>query len=353
MRTLVLAGLALLVTQAVGQDPHPAGPASNQSARSLPPYRLINVLAVALPFFGQAPASIHTTAALFREAVIAPYQEAFRVSPGAMDEQTLEDFFRSDKNLESYMRNLSSHQLEMRKLSDEFPTLLDACLSRLHRQLPRLSGDVVIYLVPAPQDTVGGCVRPIGLRNVVVFGSEVIAHRRTSSLRFDVFVDHELFHLYHIQVNSEMRSALGGYFMRDSTTAPPKLYEMMLLEGLAVYASQVLNPHATMNEAWVSKDPISDVETRLQQLSELALKELNSTNKKVIDDMVFSGNKQRGIPSGTGYYLGMLVAKRLASHYRLEDLANLQGEVLRDAVERELRQIGTHVRPGPIDGHGN
>lgn len=339
MKTLVLAGLALLVTQAVGQ--HPSGPISNRRARSLPPFQLINVLAVALPFFDQAPASIHRTAALFRKAVLAPYQEAFRVSPGAIDEQSLENFFRSDKNLESYIRNFGSDHLEMRRLSDEFSILLDACWSRLHRQLPRLSGDVVIYLIPAPQDTVGGCVRTIGLRNVVVFGSEVIAHRRTSPLRFDVFVDHELFHLYHIQVNPEMRSAIAGYFMRNSATAPPKLYEMMWLEGLAVYASQVLNPHATMNEAWVSKDPISDVEARLQQLSELALKELNSTDKKVIDDMVFAGNKRRGIPSGTGYYLGMLVAKRLASHYRLEDLANLQGDVLRDTVERELRQIGS------------
>jgi len=101
----------------------------------------------------------------------------------------------------------------------------------------------------------------------------------------------------------------------------------------------MLNPHATINEAWVSKDPITDVKARLQQLSALALEELDSTDKEMIRDLVFDGGKARGIPTGTGYYLGMLVAKRLASHHRLEELADLQGGVLRDAVRSELNQI--------------
>jgi len=338
----MLATLVLFVTWSAGQNIDLASPASEQSVRPPPPYRLIDLLHASLRFFGPAQISVGRKVDLFRKSIIHPHQEAFRVAPGATDEQTLEDFFRSDKNLDSYLQNSVSHEQEMRKLSDQFPTLLSACWSRLHSRLPCLKGDVTIYLVPAPLNTVGGCVRPVGQRDVVVFGSEVMAHRRTSPLRFDVFVDHELFHVYHIQVNPEMRSATAGYFMADRTTPPPKLYEMMWLEGLAVYASQVLNPHATMKEAWVSSDPITDVEARLQQLSALALKELDSTDKQVIRDLVFEGNKAKGIPNGTGYYLGMLVAKRLASHYRLEDLANLQGGVLRDAVKSELNQIVTH-----------
>jgi hypothetical protein len=339
MRPLALAALVLLVTRTVGQNIHPANPAFAQSLRPSPPYRLIDLLQASLHFFDPAQISVERKVDLFRKSIIDPHQEAFRVAPGATDEQTLEDFFRSDKNLESYLQNSLSSEPEMRKLSDEFPTLLYACWSRLHSRLPRLNGDVTIYLVPAPLDTVGGCVRPVGPRNVVVFGSEVLAHRRTSPLRFDVFVTHELFHLYHIQANPEMRTASAGYFMGDSTTPPPKLYQMMWLEGLAVYASQVLNPHATMKEAWVSSDPLSEVKARLRPLSISALKELDSTDKRVIHDFVFGGNKERGIPNGTGYYLGMLAAKRLATRYRLEDLANLQGSVLRDAIERELNQV--------------
>jgi hypothetical protein len=77
-------------------------------------------------------------------------------------------------------------------------------------------------------------------------------------------------------------------------------------------------------------------------LSALALKELDSTDKEMIRDLVFDGNEARGIPSGTGYHIGMLVAKRLASHYRLEDLADLKGGALRDAVKSELNQIATY-----------
>jgi hypothetical protein len=77
-------------------------------------------------------------------------------------------------------------------------------------------------------------------------------------------------------------------------------------------------------------------------LSALALKELDSTDKEMVRDLVFDGNKARGVPSRTGYYLGMLVAKRLASHCRLEDLADLQGDALRDAVKSELNRIATY-----------
>ena len=338
MRTVTFAVLALLITPAVER----AGLTSEQNARSSAPYQSINLLRVSLLLFAPARANVHRTASQFRKSIIDPYQEIFRVAPGSTNEQTLEDFFRSDENLETYIQSSSSHELAMRKLSDEFPTLLSACWSRLHRRLPRLHGDVTIFLLPAPLDTVGGCVRPVARRNVVVFGSEVIAHRLESRLRFDVFVSHELFHLYHLQVNPETRNVTSGYFMHDMNPPPPKLYQLMWLEGLAVHASQILNPHATMNEAWVSKDPITEVEARVQQLSALALEELDSTDKEMIRNLVFDGNETRGIPSGTGYYVGMLVAKHLASHYRLENLADLKGGALRDAVKGELSQIATY-----------
>jgi hypothetical protein len=345
MRPAVLAAVALLVTRVLGRDTYPADDAvSEQRARLSPPYRLINLLQTSLQFFGQASISADKQADLFRKSVIDPYQEAFRVAPGSTDEQTLADFFRNDDNLKVYLHEAAVHEPEMRKLSDEFPTLLSGCWSQLHSRLPRLKGDVTIYLVPAPLDTVGGCVRPVGARDVVVFGSEVMARRRTSLLRFNVFADHELFHLYHIKVNPEMRSATAGYFTGERAAPGAKLYQMMWLEGLAVYTSQVLNPHATINEAWVSSDPPGEVEARLQQLRTLALKELDSTDKGLIRDLVFSGNKERGIPNGTGYYLGMVVAKRLASRYRLEELADLRGGVLREAIENELNQLATaHV----------
>jgi hypothetical protein len=192
---------------------------------------LVNLLHASLFLFDQAPASVHRRADLFRRSIIDSHREAFRVAPGGTNEQTLEEFFRTDENLETYIQRFSSHELEMRKLSDDFPNLLSACWCRLHRQLPRLSSDATIYLVPAPSDTVGGCVRPVGRRNVVVFGSEVIAHGLESRLRFDVFVSHELFHLYHFQVNPEMRSVTAGYFIHDTSLPPPKVYQLMWLEG--------------------------------------------------------------------------------------------------------------------------
>jgi hypothetical protein len=143
MRPLALATFVLL-----GQNIQPANPALEQSVRPSPPYRLIDLLHASLHFFGPAQISVDRKVDLFRRSVIDPHQEAFRVAPGGTDEQTLEDFFRNDKNLESYLQNSVSHELEMRKLPDEFPTLLCACWSRLHSRLPRLNGDVTIYSSP-------------------------------------------------------------------------------------------------------------------------------------------------------------------------------------------------------------
>ena len=84
-----------------------------QHARSLVLYRLIDLLHVWLRSSGQAPANVHGTADLFRKSVIDPHEEAFRVAPGGTEEQTLEEFFRSDKNLETYIRSSAAQELRL------------------------------------------------------------------------------------------------------------------------------------------------------------------------------------------------------------------------------------------------
>jgi hypothetical protein len=196
-----------------------------------------------------------------------------------------------------------------------------------------------VFLLPAPRSIVGGSVRPLGDKDAVILGTEEIGVAMKSKTGFDVLVQHELTHLYHQQVNREMREMVEQVYMPPFPQGRAKLYQVMWLEGLAVYTSKHLNPTAPDKEVLVSNTLAADVKSRWPRLGAEVRKYLDSTKKADIDAFHFAPDVRRPVPRRTGYYVGMLVARQLAKKYTFPEMCRLSGPTLRAEIEQTLLQL--------------
>jgi hypothetical protein len=196
----------------------------------------------------------------------------------------------------------------------------------------------VVYLLPASRSTVGGAVRPLGPdRGAVLFGSNQMIGSLASSVSISTLIHHELTHCCHIQSNPEIRQATASFFHR--TPGPPvKLYQMMWLEGLAGYVSKTLNPFAPSADVLSDANLPANVAAHWTRVISGMLENWDSTDIDLIDAYVGSGDA-RNIPSRSAYYVGMLVAARLAEHLSLPALAVLEGAKLRDQLATATQAI--------------
>jgi hypothetical protein len=266
----------------------------------------------------------------FRTMVIDPQREVFR----SVAAQRL-----GDKSLESMIRVLKRQSDQLERVDAEFPERFDKAWRGFAEHAPDLKAGALVFLLPAPRSAVGGSVRPLGEKDAVILGSEEIALAMKSKTGFDVLVQHELTHLYHQQVNPEMRQMVAEVYMPPFAEGRAKLYQVMWLEGLAVYTSKLLNPTAPDREVLVSDSLATAVKARWPRLGAELRKHLDSTKKADIDAFHFTPDRARSIPPRTGYYVGMLVARQLAKKYTFPQLARLAGPQLRTEIEQALLEL--------------
>jgi hypothetical protein len=267
---------------------------------------------------------------LFRAEVIEPNQDVFSAVAGRS---------LGDSSLKAMIRALAPKSEQMRRVEAEFPDRLARAWQRFAEHAPDLKPSATVFLLPAPRFALGGSVRPLGERDAVVFGTEEIALTLESTTGFEVLVHHEMTHLYHIQVNPEMRQMTAEVYMPPYALNKAKLYQVVWLEGLAVYWSKVLNPRAPDKEVLVSGNLAERVVAGWPRIASDLRQQLDSSRKEDIDAYMFGGNTHGRFPHRTGYYVGMLIAERLAKRYSFAQLCRLSGPRLRSEVEEALRDL--------------
>jgi hypothetical protein len=267
---------------------------------------------------------------LFRAEVIDPNKEVFSAVAGRS---------LKDGSVSRMVRSLAGKAEQLHRVDAEFPDRLDKAWQRFAAKSPDLRPGATVFLLPAPRADVGGAVRPLGERDAVVFGAEEIALTLGSKTGFDVLTHHEMTHLYHIQVNPEMRRMTAEVYMPPYAPGSAKLYQVVWLEGLAVYWSKVLNPSAPDKEVLVSATLAENVRAKWPRVGTDLRQHLDSSKKEDIDAFMFGGNTGGRFPSRTGYYVGMLVAEQLAKKYPFPKLCRLAGPELRAEMDGALREL--------------
>jgi hypothetical protein len=178
-----------------------------------------------------------------------------------------------------------------------------------------------------------GAGRAVDGRPALVIGISSI-EQELPRLSLPVLFNHEFFHRYHFEV--------AGF--SDDPGGNQEIWRTLWAEGLATYVSKMLTPDATTADALLS----AHLEQRARPLERRLARELLSGMDRIdgelFEEFFTSGPEagRHGFPNRTGYYVGYLVATRLAEHHRLSELAHLKGDVLHQEIAASLRELAAY-----------
>lgn len=226
---------------------------------------------------------------------------------------------------EDYLEQLRNFEVGLAAANEDFLTAF-----------PDFRQSTPIWLVHSLGEMDGG-VRTVKGDAHLIFGADVMAATQTAA-SLPVFFEHELFHVHHQAAFSSCAEIWCGIWR----------------EGLAVYVSQQLNPHASLADlslnfyAVVGPDGVPklgeglaaaverDIGRAWAQLEEV----LDSTDQTMRLDMFqYSPAAQTGLPPRRGYYLGFLVASEVSHGRTLQELAGMTAEEVRPLVRQAVATL--------------
>ena len=231
----------------------------------------------------------------------------------------------SADNVANWLKNFDSLAESVRALSLKIP-------ETIHAQLPRFQANLRdfdinagrIYFLPS-LFWFDGHLQPWRGIFPLFIGVDGIVQYHGTGADLTVFINHELFHVYHAQRNPAM--------LLDPN---PPIFVELWIEGLAVYASQLMSPSA--ERVHVLLDDLILAAAKPGTLTYAAaelLKCLDSKSSK--DDQRFFLTGYVGdLPARTGYLVGLTIAERIGRSMSLIAMAKLDQSAVRDLVAREL-----------------
>src|SRR3984957_19094632 len=168
---------------------------------------------------------------------------------------------------------------------------------------------------------------------MLLLGLDGLAKFHGADVRLPVILSHELFHIYHFQVNPLPRDV-------DQI----ELYRLIWQEGLATYVSQVLNPDASLADVLLDPRLAEEGPQFVPMLAHDLLAQLQSRDDATTAQYLAY---QRGgwIPARMGYLIGYQIARRTAATHQLTELARLRGHALLNLVREEMQALADGEAP--------
>jgi hypothetical protein len=142
-----------------------------------------------------------------------------------------------------------------------------------------------------------------------------------------VIFSHELFHLYHFQIN-------------PPPTNPDQLplYRLIWQEGLACYVSGVLNPAAPLRDILFDPRLAAEGPKFVKSVACKLLKDLESTDDTETAEYL-TYRAIGATPPRMGYLIGYQIVAELATKHSLVELAHLRDPEMRFTMRREVRLL--------------
>jgi uncharacterized protein YjaZ len=176
-------------------------------------------------------------------------------------------------------------------------------------------------------------------RWVIGIGS---VERELPQLSLPVFLTHEFFHCYHFQA--------AGF--SDDPGAGQQIWRAMWAEGLATYVSRALVPGTSTAQALLSGNLEVQARPLVPQMAAELFGGMDRIDPGLYNEYFTGGSDagRHGLPQRAGYYVGYLVAQRLAERHTINRLAHLQGSSLHEEIAstpQEMAALGAVARdPG-------
>jgi hypothetical protein len=291
--------------------------------------QIVNIMPAFWEFEGKSKdlASPADQAALFRKLVLQPH----------MDIYSMDEFAKNltDEGIEKYLGKVAPYLDTMRTVSGQIGDQVPAAQASFMHAFPDFKPDISVAFMPSLRHFDGQTTQLKDGRTVILFGVDAIAEFHGENADLPVLFSHELFHVYHAQVNPDLFPPnVGG--PREAENVP--LYEAVWIEGLATYVSGALNPQAPVQDLLLNKKLYDEGMPALPVIASRILAKFDSTTDP--DNAAFlQGGVKSDIPPRSGYLAGYLMAKDLSGKYSLAELAHLTGPALRTAIHDELTRM--------------
>lgn len=212
-----------------------------------------------------------------------------------------------------YLRKARTFKAQLAHYVDEFQA-----------RFPDYRYDGEIWLLHSLGEMDGG-PRDFAGRQYLIFGADGLARYHADS-DDGAFFHHELFHTY-------QQAAV-----RDCSE---RVWSSLWNEGLAVYVSQQMHPHATEKELLVDFPAGTAAKTRAILPAAWAQLEavLDSQDPVTMASLFQMSSRDKSLPQRRGYYLGYLVAQEAAKSRDVADLAKLGCAPARELVVATVRKL--------------
>lgn len=287
---------------------------SAKAAANLIVYDLIPDL---YKFLRIAPEEKASRAKIFSQLMIQPHPEIYgRPQIFKTDVGTLEQYLGELNTYLPAIEHLHRRFEEQRasieaKFLDAFPDF-DSSRTRVYLMLSLFRFDGKI-----PHDN----------PRMLLLGLDGLAKFHGADARLPVILSHELFHVYHFQVNPLPRDV-------DQV----ELYRLIWQEGLATYVSQVLNPDASLASVLLDPRLAEEGPKFVPMLAYSLLPQLESKDDATAASYL-SYRRGGQIPARMGYLIGYEIARRAAATHQITELARLRGWRLLNLVRRETENL--------------
>lgn len=282
----------------------------------------IRVVSIMPSFFAILPGDQKSTLGdrvkAFKETVVYPNVDLYDRGMFTLD----------DPHIAWYLGGIAKDVPKFRELTTSLEHTLPRYEAAFESAFPKFDPSTVqIYLMPS-MNTFDGMTTDLKDIHALLIGVDTLASEKPN---LGVFVDHELFHIYHHVINP-------SFFATSSENDLYRygLYRQLWAEGLATYVSQQLNPSASNADALASTALANLSESGTRQLACLAHDNMDSKESRYSSLLFDADAHPDNLPSRGGYYIGYLVAKQLNRRQSLSDLADLRGDNLRTLVGNAL-----------------
>lgn len=240
----------------------------------------------------------------------------------------------NDDGLGKYIRETETKIDAMRANMDKVFERHQEIMKAFQMQFPDFRTDFVTYLLPS-LDLFKGMAVPSQEKIILFLGMDALSELPNHHLAG--YLVHELFHVYHFQRVLAVRLAAE---MALTEMKMPPLWGLLWTEGLACYAVRLLYPEIPEEEVLDWRPLVDQTKPFLSELATEARRVLKSDSlQDIAGFFYFPRETGRSIPTGCGYYIGMLIAGFLAKRHPLDVLIGMNDETLICEIDTALIEM--------------
>jgi hypothetical protein len=277
--------------------------------------QIVDLIPQELRVVENLPKDADARSELFSRQVLTAYPEVYQAL-----------WHPDSAEVKPYVGRVPLYIAGIRKLHAMFQKQEPAILGHFCQAFPEFApGKVKIYLMLSlfRFDAKIPSAHPDSL----LIGLDGLARFHGTVAPLSVILSHEFFHLYHFQITP---------LPKNPDDLP--LYRLLWQEGLAVYASQQLNPGASLADVLFDERLAANGPALVPSEAKRLLLCLDSREDDIAAHFLTKSEDGEG-PGRIGYLIGYDVVSRLVRDRSLESLARLRDPGLRFAFRREVYRL--------------